>query len=65
MIVFPVLIPGQNFFSREREGKLQNATGRDGKFEACTPGNHGKREFPLTPGFNSALERSLKLNTYV
>ena len=51
MIVFPVLIPGQNFlFSREREGKLQNATGREGKFEACIPGNHGKLEFPLTPG---------------
>ena len=43
-----------------REGKLQNATGREitkchgkgkeGKFEACIPGNHGKREFPLTPG---------------
>ena len=23
--------------------------GREGKFEACIPGNHGKREFPLTP----------------
>ena len=22
---------------------------REGKFEACIPGNHGKREFPLTP----------------
>ena len=21
----------------------------EGKFEACIPGNHGKREFPLTP----------------
>ena len=27
-----------------REGK-----GREGKLEACIPGNHGKREFPLTP----------------
>ena len=25
--------------------------GREGKFEACIPGNHGKREFPLTPGW--------------
>ena len=37
------------FGSRERKGKLQNAPGREGKFEACIPGNHGKREFPLTP----------------
>ena len=26
-----------------------NGKGRDWKFEACIPGNHGKREFPLTP----------------
>ena len=35
------------FTGTERE--LENATGREGKFEACIPGNHGKREFPLTP----------------
>ena len=29
--------------------------GRDGKFEACTPGNHGKREFPLTPAVLTVL----------
>ena len=49
------------FGSREREGKLKitfpfygKGTGirkllREGKFEACIPGNHGKREFLLTP----------------
>ena len=50
MIVFPVLIPGQNF--------LFPGTGREGKFEACIPGNPGKWEFPLTLGillFNAAL----------
>ena len=26
--------------------------GREGKFKACIPGNHGKREFPLTPDLN-------------
>ena len=26
---------------------------REGKFEACIPGNHGKREFPLTPGLET------------
>ena len=31
--------------------EISNATGREGKFEACIPGNHGKREFPLTPGW--------------
>ena len=31
MIVFPVLIPGQNF--------LFSGTGREGKFEACIPEN--------------------------
>ena len=30
-------------------GKGNLKLGREGKFEACIPGNHGKREFPLTP----------------
>ena len=30
-------------------GNLKLAMGREGKFEACIPGNNGKREFPLTP----------------
>ena len=47
MIVFPVLIPGQNFlFSGTGNYKMP----REGKFEACVPGNHGTREFPLTLG---------------
>ena len=52
MIVFPVLIPGQNFLfpGTGREITKCHGKGRDGKFEACIPGNHGKREFPLTPG---------------
>ena len=37
---------------REGNGNSQIATGREGKFETCIPGNHGKREFPLTPGPN-------------
>ena len=32
-----------------RENLKCHGKGRDGKFEACIPGNHGKREFPLTP----------------
>ena len=28
---------------------------REGKFEACIPGNHGKREFPFTPGVESRI----------
>ena len=44
-----VLIPGQNFLFSGTGREIQNATGREGKFEACIPGNHGKREFPLTP----------------
>ena len=52
MIVFPILIPGQNFLfpGTGRENLKCHGKGRDGKFEACIPGNHGKREFPLTPG---------------
>ena len=52
MIVFPVLIPVQNFLfpGTGRENLKCYGKGRDGKFEACIPGNHGKREFPLTPG---------------
>ena len=52
MIVFPVLIPVQNFLfpGTGRENLKCHGKGRDGKFEACIPGNHGKREFPLTPG---------------
>ena len=38
--------------------KLQNATGREGKFEACIPGNQGKREFPLTPDKNWSNAKS-------
>ena len=36
-----------------RENLKCHGKGRDGKFEACIPGNHGKREFPLTPVLNS------------
>ena len=51
MMVFPVLIPVQNFLfpGTGRENLKCHGKGRDGKFEACIPGNHGKREFPLTP----------------
>ena len=51
VIVFPVLIPAQNFLfpGTGRENLKCHGKGRDGKFEACIPGNHGKREFPLTP----------------
>ena len=31
-------------------GKGNYKMPREEKFEACIPGNHGKREFPLTPG---------------
>ena len=34
-----ILAPGNGKFKTPLEGK----------FEACIPGNHGKREFPLTP----------------
>ena len=64
MIVFPVLIPVQNFLfpGTGRENLKCHGKGRDGKFEACIPGNHGKREFPLTPeksGPNRPLDISL------
>ena len=51
MIIFPVLIPVQNFLfpGTGRENLKCYGKGRDGKFEACIPGNHGKRDFPLTP----------------
>ena len=51
MIVFPVLIPGQNFLfpGTGREITKCHGKGREGKFEACIPGIHGNREFPLTP----------------
>ena len=54
MIVFPVLIPVQNFLfpGTGRENLKCHGKGRDGKFEACIPGNHGKREFPLTPAIS-------------
>ena len=57
MIVFPVLIPVQNFLfpGTGRENLKCHGKGRDGKFEACIPGNHGKREFPLTPAPMSAI----------
>ena len=32
-----------------REITKCHGKGREGKFEACIPGNHGNREFPLTP----------------
>ena len=56
MIVFPVLIPVQNFLfpGTGRENLKCHGKGRDGKFEACIPGNHGKREFPLTPGLSGS-----------
>ena len=55
MIVFPVLIPVQNFLfpGTGRENLKCHGKGRDGKFEACIPGNHGKREFPLTPALKT------------
>ena len=48
MVVFPVLIPGQNFLfpGMGREIIKCHGKGREGKFEACIPRNHGKREFP-------------------
>ena len=57
MIVFTVLIPVQNFLfpGTGRENLKCHGKGRDGKFEACIPGNHGKREFPLTPGSHCGL----------
>ena len=53
-MVFPVLIPVQNilFPGTGRENLKCHGKGRDGKFEACIPGNHGKREFPLTPAIS-------------
>jgi len=73
MIVFPVLIPVQNFLfpGTGRENLKCHWKGRDGKFEACIPGNHGKREFPLTPASNHKcaeefyLEESLILREYI
>ena len=58
MIVFPVLIPVQNFLfpGTGRENLKCHGKGRDGKFEACIPGNHGKREFPLTPALWGGVE---------
>ena len=55
MIVFPVLIPDQKFLfpGTGREITKCHGKGRDRKFEACIPGNHGKREFPLTPDVDS------------
>ena len=50
MIVFPVLFPGQNFLFPGTGREIYNATGREGKFEAYIPGNHGNWGFPLTPG---------------
>ena len=32
---------------------------REGKFEACIPKNHGKREFPLTPGWERQQEKKI------
>ena len=60
MIVFPVLIPVQNFLfpGTGRENLKCHGKGRDGKFEACIPGNHGKREFRLTPAVSSFVFRS-------
>ena len=43
---------GKGKFKMPREGK-----GRDGNFEACIPGNHGKREFPLTPAWGAHADR--------
>ena len=36
-------------------GKGNYKIPREGKFEACIPGNHRKREFPLTPVSNHEL----------
>ena len=59
-MVFPVLIPVQNFLfpGTGRENLKCHGKGRDGKFEACIPGNHGKREFPLTPDPNPKMSAS-------
>ena len=75
MIVFPVLIPVQNFLfpGTGRENLKCHGKGRDGKFEACIPGNHGKREFPLTPGldapsickYNENVNVNIKVNANV
>ena len=58
MIVFPVIIPVQNFLfpGTGRENLKCHGKGRDRKFEACFPGTHGKRGFPLTPALCLAGE---------
>ena len=48
-MVFPVLSPGKKL-PFPGNGKGNYKMPREEKFEACIPGNHGKREFPLTPG---------------
>ena len=36
--------------TKNRDPCPGKATGREGNFEVCIRGNHGKLEFPLTPG---------------
>ena len=35
---------------------------REGKLEACIPGNHRKREFPLTPEFAESEMQTARLH---
>ena len=65
MIVFPVLIPGPNFLFPGTGREIYNAMGREGKFEACIPGNNGKREFPLTPAVSSMINVLIHLSKVV
>ena len=39
-------------------GKGNYKMPQEGKFDACIPGSHGKREFPLTPGACSHVSAS-------
>ena len=52
MILFPVLIPGQNLLF---PGTGNYKMPREGKFKACIPENHAKREFPLTSASKVSL----------
>ena len=50
-------------------GKGNSKCQWEGKFEACIPGNHGKWEFPLTPGLSTMMIKMIlmmeTLNTCV
>ena len=49
MIIFLVLIPGQKFFSREREGKFEMPQERKGNLRLVFPGitGNGNSRSPL------------------